>query len=194
MFRALPLAALLLSMCVCTGCMMPNHDQQIQANEAYLKREGIVALKVGDSAPPLTGATDGSGEAAQLPAMLAAHKTGVLLFFFPAVDTPNSNLNLQDWDKRRAALEAEGLGIYAVCPASAAGAASYAQELGITLPLLADPEGTVAQAYGCLPPGGQYPQRTTVGIGPAGDITFYHRGTQDQAAVLKGFGLAKPAK
>jgi peroxiredoxin Q/BCP len=178
---------------VCTGCMMPNHEAQLAANEEILKKEGIVALQLGDAAPPLSGVVDSAGQPVALNVLLDKHQRGVLLFFFPALDTPNSNANLLDWDKRRAALEAEGLGAYAVCPSDAAAAAALGGKLGLSLPLLADPTGAAARAYGCLPAQGQYPQRTTVGLGHQGAVEYFHRGSLDQAAVEKAFGLV-PAK
>jgi len=190
-------ALLLALVFVCSGCMMPNHDAQISANEAYLKQEGITALPLLSTAPQLTGVTDSTGQPVSLSALLDRHKTGVLLFFFPALDTPNSSANLLDWDKRQAALTAEGLGAYAICLADAAAAAKYSQELGITLPLLADPQGTAAAAYGCLPSGGQFPQRTTIGLSPQGGVVYYHRGTLDQPAVTaveKAYGITPVKK
>ena len=172
--------------------MMPNHEQQIAENEAQLKKEGIQALSIGALAPPLTGATDAAGAPVVLADLLAQHKTGVVLFFFPALDTPNSNGNLADLDRRRSALEAQGLGVYAVCPAAPAAATAYFQQLGISLPLLADPSGTLAQAYGCLASGGQFPQRTVAVVGDKAGIVYFHRGPLDQpaqAAMEKALGL-----
>jgi peroxiredoxin Q/BCP len=193
MLRLLTVCALLALLVLAAGCLPTNHEAQVSANETYLLREGIAALKPGDPAPALDALVDAAGQPVHLATLLDQHKTGVLLFFFPAPDTPNSSTNLIDWDKHQTALSQKNLGAYAVCPTDAATAAQYAAKLGLTLPLLADPTGSVATAYGCLSSGGQYPQRTTVGVGPQSSIIYYHRGALDEPAVEKAFGLT-PAK
>lgn len=192
--RPLTVLVLALAVCCCSGCMMPNREAQIAANEVYLQQEGLAALAPGNAAPPLTGLTDSAGAPVELASLLEQHPKGVLLLFFPALDTPNSDSNLLDWDKHRAALEAKQLGLYAVCPSDAATAAAHAGKLGIQLPLLADPQGTVARAYGCLAPEGKYPQRTTVGIGAQSGIVYFHRGSLELPAVEKAFGLTPADK
>ena len=49
---------------------------------------------------------------------------------------------------------------------------SFAESVGARFPILSDPSGQVAQAYGVLGPGGRYPKRWTFYIDRNGIIEF----------------------
>jgi peroxiredoxin len=178
----------------CNSCMMPDRAKQVAANEVYLKKEGLTALEAGHAAPDLGGAVDAAtGEPAVLAALLDGHQLGIVLLFIPALDTPNSLHHLRELDKRRADLEAKGIGVAGVCPGNAEAVKVWAARHSLLLPLIADPVGQAAEAYGCLAAGASYPQRTTVGITAEKGIVLYYRGMAPVADIDKAFGL-KDAK
>jgi len=51
----------------------------------------------------------------------------------------------------------------------------FAESLGVDFPILSDPEGEAARAYGVLAPGGDYAQRSTFFIDAAGVIRYIDR-------------------
>jgi peroxiredoxin len=97
-----------------------------------------------------------------------------VLFFYPADFTPNSTKHLRELSKASESLAAVDVQVYGISLGSAEQHSSFAQENGITVPLLVD-TGAVARLYGALAEGGQHPQRTLVGIRPNGTIGFYDR-------------------
>jgi peroxiredoxin Q/BCP len=76
----------------------------------------------------------------------------------------------------------------------------FAQSLGADYPILADPEKTVAEAYGVLGPGGAFANRWTFYVGKDGRILFVDRQVKpltaagDIAARLAQLGVAKKTK
>lgn len=72
----------------------------------------------------------------------------VILFFYPAAMSPGctkESLHFRDLDAEFAALGAQLVGISMDSPARQA---QFAKKLGLTYPLLADVDGTVAEHYG----------------------------------------------
>jgi thioredoxin-dependent peroxiredoxin len=63
-----------------------------------------------------------------------------------------------------------------VNPASVSGHATYARKLGLSFPLLSDPDRTIASAYHALKPDGHAIQRTVYAIRSDGTIAFAARG------------------
>jgi len=185
--------ALLLPLCSCTG---PTHDQQHAYNEAKLVAEGIVALKVGAVAPPLslsgTGAKSLSLPLSSLPGDPLAGWTA--LYFFPAPDTPNTAKHLGQLSAQYDALALDGISVYALTKAPLEALNAFAAETKTKVPLLADPGGEACVAYAALKPGGTYPQRTTVLISPDGRIALYRRGLVLPAELRKAAGLAAPVE
>lgn len=156
-----------------TGCMMPDRAKQVAENEKRLAADGIIALEVGQVAPPFTAAaTDGSE--LSVPAGLDGRQ--LLLFFFPADDTPNSTRHLNTLMKLSKDLGEAGIAVYAISGGSRAEHQAYTEKYKLTLPVLADPGLAIAQRYGCAAEGGQYAQRTLVGIDGEGQIAFFERG------------------
>jgi thioredoxin-dependent peroxiredoxin len=166
--------------------MMPNRDAQIAKNEARIAKEGIQKLEVGVSAPALSAtATNGQFE-------LSSALTGggrVVLFFIPAVDTPNSTRELLQYSKDAASLAEKQITIYGIAKGSAAELADYKQRYGISIDMIADPGLAIAQTFGCALPGGDFAQRTVIGINPDGKIAFYRRHQLLKAEILKDFGV-----
>jgi peroxiredoxin Q/BCP len=171
------------------SCSMPTHEQQAAANEVYLHKEGIVALQPGAAAPELSGATLATGEAVELQQLAQQHPGGLILFAFPALDAPNSLRNLRDWEKRSQRLAEHSIGVYGLAPAPAETVMQWQAARGIRLPLLADPSGSTARAWGCLGPEASLPQRTTIGVGPEGSVVFFYRGSAPDQTVNSAFRL-----
>ena len=73
----------------------------------------------------------------------------------------------------------------------------FAESLGADFPLLSDPEGGVARAYGVVSRGGSLPARWTYIIGPDGNILRVDRNVNpwtagaDLVAHLNELGVAR---
>ncbi len=73
----------------------------------------------------------------------------------------------------------------------------FAKSLDADYPILADPDGTAAKAYGVVSPARAYPQRWTFYIGKDGKVLYVDREVKvasagaDVAARLAKLGVAK---
>lgn len=135
--------------------------------------EGIEALTPGNAAPPFsTELVDGSE--LSIPGDLAGEQ--VLLFFYPADNTPNSTGDLKQLGKFQAELADAGIKAYGISGGTLGEHRAFADRYGITLPLLADPQLSIARRYGCAPEDAEFVQRTLVGIDADGKIAFFERG------------------
>jgi thioredoxin-dependent peroxiredoxin len=174
-----------LSPLVLTGCMMPNREAQTAHNEERIAAEGIIKLEAGAPAPAISApSTAGTFE---LSAALA--KGRVVLFFFPALDTPNSTRELTQYGAAAAELAAQQITIYGITKATDTELTAFRTRYNIPLELIADPQLVIAQAYGCALPGGQFPQRSTIGLNADGSIAFYRRHQMLKAEILKEFDI-----
>lgn len=165
-----------------SGCMMPNRDEQVKRNEERMAAEGITALNRGDLAPPFSAQTS-DGSSLSIPADLTDER--ILLFFYPADDTPNTTRDLQALGKFQAELSEASIQVYGISGGSLASHQAFAQRYSLSVPLLADPELSIAESYGCAPQDAEFVQRTLVGIDTDGKIAFFERG-------FPLFGKAKP--
>ena len=172
MLRTAIILVVLGQLLLVSGCMMANPEEQRAKNEPILAEEGITALEPGTKAPALTSET-AIGEEVTLPTDPGSR---VVLFFYPADDTPNTTREMSKLNKMATALEAEGIKLYGVSKGSASEHAEYAQQYGITVPLLADEDLSISADYGCALKDGLYAQRTFVGIETDGTIAFFERG------------------
>jgi len=170
-----------------TGCIMPNRKEQVARNEAILVQEGITALEPGDPAPEFSRQTAG-GHSVVLSEAIAQQR--LVLFFFPATDTPASTRNLQTYSKEIETFNAHDIALYAVSPSTEVEHRSYAERYQITIPLISDPSLDLARQYGCAAEDAKYPQRTAIGIGPDGTVEFFIRGFATAQEILAGFGIA----
>jgi peroxiredoxin len=179
------LAGLLLT----SGCMMPDRDKQVAANEAKLAEEGYLQLEPGSEAPAVEIRAIG-GTAIVSPDEPPAGP--VLLFFITAPDTPNCAREVHQLERAAAELSAAGIRTAIVIPTGVEQAASYQAEHGPSLMAVADPELDVSIPYGCAVEDVDYLQRTQVGIAADGTIAFFERGFFLNSAkqVLEAFGLA----
>ena len=173
---------------------MPDQGKQAAALEAMLAAEGITALKLGDTAPQFSlAASDGT----QLSPLEGA--TGYcVLYFFPVADTPNSATGLIKLTQLSEKLAASGISCLGIGPQSPQELAAFAAKYKITIPLLSDPELSVARLYGCAAEGFSMPQRTLCGVRPDGTLAFYTRThywvSSAQNYILNGFGIKPQAK
>jgi peroxiredoxin Q/BCP len=158
---------------LCSGCMMPDREKQVQKNEERMAAEGMTALARGDSAPAFTTARHDGAEFS-IPGDLAGNR--VVLFFYPADNTPNTTRDLQALEKFVPELSEAGISVYAVSGGTLAEHQSYADRYHITVPLLVDSDLAIAQSYGCAPEDAEFVQRTLVGINTDGTIAFFERG------------------
>jgi len=153
--------------------MMPNRKEQVTRNEERMAAEGITALARGDTAPPFsTQASDGSE--LSIPADLADDR--LLLFFYPADNTPNTTRDLQTLGKFQPQLAEANIQVYAISGGSMSSHEKYAERYGLTIPLLLDADLSIARHYGCAPEDAEFVQRTLVGIDTDGKIAFFERG------------------
>jgi peroxiredoxin len=173
--------------------MMPDPEKAAAANEIKLAKEGITRLQVGDAAPPIT-TQDSAGQVVDLQALLAAGHY-VLLFVYPVNEAPNATKHILALDKAAPSLKIENIDTFVINPGTREQGQAYFAKYKMMLPLLDDPGHTFANALGCILPGGEYPQRTLIGIAPDGKIKMYHRGfpaTPDPTKfILKQMGLGE---
>ncbi len=156
--------------------------------------EGSVAAETetSDTAPEAVGVQTESLGA--IPSGGSVTQQPLVLIFFPAINTPNSAKQLIAFGKEAANLEKKGLHVYGINPAPLAQLEDFAARYEISVPLLSDADGSISVAYGCMAEGGRFPQRTAVGIGADGKISFFRRGQTTPQNVLHELKLdAKPA-
>lgn len=181
-------AALTALTLLATGCVMPDRNKQIAHNEAKLAAEGYTALVVGDPAPaiPVVAA---DGATIYDPATPLAGP--LLLFFIPAVETPNSAQQTHKLNAAAAELSNAGVTTAVVLAEEDAAALAFQAEHCPALAVVADPTRSVSIAYGCATAGAEFLQRTQVGISAAGAIAFYERGFPliNAKMILERFGL-----
>ncbi len=186
--KNLIIACCALSLLACTGCMMPNREVQTAKNEDRIAAEGIIKLETGAAAPAISAAS--TADQFELSAKLAEGQR-VLLFFFPAIDTPNSTRELVALNKDLGEYRTQQISVYGITGATIEELTAYRAAIGIEFDLVADPDLKIAQAYGCALPDGKFAQRTNIGINPDGAIAFFIRHQMLKAEVLEGFGLNK---
>lgn len=156
--------------------MMPNPKEQIAANEPKLREAGYIVPLVGDTVADFS-TTDESGAAFSLSQALESGP--VMLYFYPANDTPNSTNQLHQLSRLQEELQTAGLGsIYAVNSAPAAETADYLKRKGVSgLHVLEDTGLKISQSFGCASEDGstQLQERSVAGIAQDGTIAFFQR-------------------
>lgn len=129
------------------------HDVMKRATDALIASgQADTACKVGDKAPEFTLA-DANGTNVTLADLLA---TGpVVLTFYRGVWCPYCNMELQALQEALPAIEAHGARLIAITPQTAANSRKAGRTQALTFPILTDPMGEVAAAFGLrftLPP------------------------------------------
>lgn len=72
----------------------------------------------------------------------------VILFFYPADDTPGCTVEACDFRDNHAELKRKGYVVLGVSPQGVESKQAFTQKYGLNFPLLADEGGKVADAYG----------------------------------------------
>ena len=126
----------------------------------------------GVSAPQFKLAAAGGGQAG----IPSGGAQATLLFIAPSVAAPNTLQQLRKLSSWQAELSAQGIDILAISGDSSNEQARASKKYAISIPLLADPGLAVSQEYGCALAGGEFPQRTLVGVDSDGTVVFFSRG------------------
>jgi peroxiredoxin Q/BCP len=145
-----------------------------------------IILNVGDVAPDfvLTG-SDGSVHRLSD----SKGREAVVLAWFPKAFTGGCTVQCQSMGRSAPVIATFDARHYGISVDDAKTSREFAQALGLDYPILSDPDGRVARAYGVLGRSG-FPSRTTFFIGADGRILHIDRGVrplshgQDIAATL----------
>jgi thioredoxin-dependent peroxiredoxin len=134
-------------------------------------------LNPGDQAPEIELQTDG-GETFRLSALKGK---SVVLYFYPKADTPGCTAESCEFRDELPHFARKGAVVVGISPDKVPSQAKFKQKYGLTFPLLADDQRTVAQAWGVWKEKNMYGkkvmgiERTTFVIGPDGRIEKIYR-------------------
>ncbi len=156
-----------------------------------------VELKVGDPAPDV--AFEGSdGKTYRLADFRG--KQAVVIAWFPRAFTPGCTAECKAFARDGAELKQFDVAYFTASCDTQEKNAKFAESVGADYPILADPEGKAARAFGVLAPGKQTPSRWTFIIGKDGKIAAIDKSVntanhaKDVAVKLAELGVAKRAK
>jgi len=85
---------------------------------------------------------------------------------------------------RRPEFEALGATVLAINPASLEDHRKFADQRGLSFPILSDPRGRIARTYRCRVPIICVVRRTVYALDPSGQVIFAERGQADLKKVL----------
>jgi peroxiredoxin (alkyl hydroperoxide reductase subunit C) len=130
-------------------------------------------IEPGTRAPAFTLA-DQDGNEVSLSGL--AGQTSVLVFY-PLDFSPVCTDQLNVYQEVLPELEGQGVKLYGISVDSAFAHKAFQQQLGVSIPLLADfnPKGEVARAYGVYIEERGHTQRALVMIGPDLQVVWVHR-------------------
>jgi peroxiredoxin len=130
-------------------------------------------IEAGTAAPDFTLA-DQDGNEVSLADLKG--QTSVLVFY-PLDFSPTCTDQLNIYQEVLPELEAKGVKLYGISVDSAFAHKAFQDQLGVTIPLLADfnPKGQVAKDYGVFIDERGHNQRALVMIGPDLEVTWSHR-------------------
>jgi peroxiredoxin Q/BCP len=150
----------------------------------------MARLEAGAKAPLFT-LKDHNGEKFALKDYLGQR---IVLYFYPADDTPGCTTEACQFNDEFAAFTQRGVLIFGISPDGAASHTAFRRKFGLTFTLLSDPEKTTMAKYGAYGDKMLYGKsvtgviRSTFVVGPDGTIehAFYGIKTDGHAArVLK---------
>jgi thioredoxin-dependent peroxiredoxin len=140
--------------------------------------EGL--LQVGERAPEFDAET-ADGASIRLSDVLA--ERAALLMFYPVDDTPGCTRQMCLARDEGSAYEAAGVARFGVNPGSAESHRHFSGKHALDFPLIVDPDGSVARAFG-VPLVDGYVSRATILVGRDGRIAFAMPGTHGAREVL----------
>lgn len=105
-------------------------------------------LQASDDAPEVT-ATDHGGDPVTL-----SFAEPTVLYFYPRDDTPGCTVEAEGFDEELAAYRDAGVAVYGVSTDDAESHAAFRAKHGLDVDLLADPDGSIAAAFGVAVEGG----------------------------------------
>lgn len=156
-------------------------------------------IVAGDSAPDFE-LPDGEGR----PVKLSSYRgKPVVLYFYPADDTPGCTKQACAFRDRKADLESRGAVVLGISPDDSESHAAFSEKFQLNFPLLADHDHKVCERYGAWREKKQYGkaymglQRSTFLIGPDGVVSKAWKSVKVEAhdeAVLKALDKLLAAK
>jgi len=131
-------------------------------------------LVPGDTAPDFS-LQDSSGRTVSLKDFKGR---STVVYFYPAAATPGCTKQACDFRDSLSSLSAAGYDVVGISPDPVAKLATFAENEGLTFPLLSDPDHKVAEAYAAWGEKKNYGKtydgliRSTVVVGPDGKVTL----------------------
>ena len=131
-------------------------------------------LVPGDTAPDFS-LQDSSGRTVGLKDFKGR---STVVYFYPAAATPGCTKQACDFRDSLSALSSAGYDVVGISPDPVVKLATFAENEGLTFPLLSDPDHTVAEAYAAWGEKKNYGKtydgliRSTVVVGPDGKVTL----------------------
>jgi peroxiredoxin Q/BCP len=98
----------------------------------------------------------------------------VVVVFYPGDNTPVCTKQLTSYNEDLGRFDGLGAQVLAISPQSVESHEDFAARLGLSFPLLADPDKKVAALYGTLGPLG-FPRRSVFVIDARGVVSYAHR-------------------
>jgi peroxiredoxin Q/BCP len=129
----------------------------------------MAKLTVGDQAPPF----DLAGTGGRRYRLSDYKDTGVILAFYPGDFTPVCTKQFCSYRDDGDRIESLGLPMLGISPQPVESHERFAEQNGLTVPLLADEGKRVARAYGALGPGG-FIRRSIFLIDKEGKVGYSH--------------------
>lgn len=99
-----------------------------------------------------------------------------VLYFYPRDDTPGCTTEAQQFDMELETYKEAGVAVYGVSTDSVDSHCDFAEKYDLGFPLLADPDGDVAEAFGLDVSGGTAPRTTFVLVD--GEVRAVYRGVK----------------
>jgi thioredoxin-dependent peroxiredoxin len=127
----------------------------------------MAKLRVGDAAPDFDLEATGSRRYS----LADFRSNGVILAFYPGDFTPVCTKQFCSYRDDGDRIEALGMPMVGISPQSVSSHERFADQNGLTVPLLSDPEKKVARRYGVVGPGG-FIRRAIFLVDSAGTVRY----------------------
>ena len=128
----------------------------------------MAKAREGDVAPDFTLPWTGEGEFS----LGGQRGRWVILAFYPGDFTPTCTKQFCNYRDGREQIDDLDAGVVGISPQDVDSHERFIAENGLTVPLAADVDKTVAKAYGVLGPGGAFVRRAIFVIDPEGVIRY----------------------